>query len=50
MELAMVTANRTERKKYGFDEDDLQMCTGTEKWNQIDEANAMVCSPSVRDQ
>jgi hypothetical protein len=50
MELAMVTANITERKRYGFDEDNLQTCTGTAKLNEIDEANAMVCSPSAREE
>jgi hypothetical protein len=34
----------------GFDENDLQMCTGMVTWNMLDETNVVVCSPLVRDE
>jgi hypothetical protein len=45
----MVTTNR-EEESWGFDGDDFQTCTGTAKRNEIDEVNAMVCSPSAKDE
>jgi hypothetical protein len=42
----MVSANREGKR----DGDDIQTCTGTAKWNEIDKVNAIVCSPSAKDE
>jgi hypothetical protein len=42
------TSAMAERR--GFDENDLQTCTGSANRNELDERNALVSSPSVRDE
>jgi hypothetical protein len=37
-------------ERWGFDEDDIQTCTGTAKRKGNDETNAMMCSPSSKDE
>jgi hypothetical protein len=39
-----------EEESWEFDGDDFQMCTGMATRNEIDEVNAMVCSPSAKDE
>jgi hypothetical protein len=39
-----------DEERWGLNGDDLQTCTGTAKPNDIDEANATVCSPSAREE
>jgi hypothetical protein len=37
-------------ERWGFDGDDIQTCTGTAKRKGNNETNAMVCSPSAKDE
>jgi hypothetical protein len=46
----MVTAKQGGKEIWGFHGDDIQTYTGTAKRKGNDETNAMMCSPSAKDE
>jgi hypothetical protein len=45
-----VSCEQRGEERWGFDEDDVQTCTGTAKRKGNDETNAMMCLASAKDE